>query len=69
MSLNVQITEIIPIKFPNIVLTFSQDALHEWITGITIYARTHRGMTNNVTISVRTTGTNTWILTFLINTS
>lgn len=52
-----------------LILTFSENTLREWITGETIHARTHRGMTDNVTISVRTTRTNARILTFLINAS
>lgn len=53
----------------SMILTFSENALREWITGETIYARTHRGMTDNMTVSVRTAGTNARILTFLINAS
>lgn len=51
------------------VLTFSEDALREWITSETIHTRTHWGMTNNVTICVRTAGTNARVLTFLIDAS
>lgn len=57
------------ISFANFaVLTFPEDTLRERITGVTVYARAHGRVADNVTVGVRTARADARIPTLLIDT-
>lgn len=49
------------------VLTLPENALREWIAGVTVHASTHRCVTDYVTIGVRAARTDARILALLID--
>jgi len=51
-----------------VILTFSEDTLRKRITSVTVHARAHRGVADDVTVSVRTARASARVLTFLIDT-